>query len=172
MKWKLMRFKRFLNISKKVSFQFPIWKLPESRGGGALISSMRSSWDLLLMWICPYEPTRGLFPDVSLPAVWGRSWMLSHPPCGWLLCIGCLWNCASWVLLVEGQWPWWAAGSLAAFCGLLGSSTKDFWSRDAPILLAFQVHLLCKVLALNPLLHLLQLRLCLFQRSDLCCKHI
>lgn len=32
-----MRFKRFLNISKKVSFQFPIWKLPELRGEGLLI---------------------------------------------------------------------------------------------------------------------------------------
>lgn len=37
MKWKLMRFKRFLNIFKKVSFQFPIWKLPELKGEGLFI---------------------------------------------------------------------------------------------------------------------------------------
>lgn len=32
-----MRFKRFLNISQKVSFQFPIWKLPELMGEGLFI---------------------------------------------------------------------------------------------------------------------------------------
>lgn len=31
------------HFKKRVSFQFPIWKLPELRGEGLLISSTRSS---------------------------------------------------------------------------------------------------------------------------------
>lgn len=169
MKWKLMRFKRFLNISKKVSFQFPIWKLPESRGEGPLFLP----WDPLeiFCWcgfalMNPQGVYSQMFPCLLFGA--GPGCSPTRHPCGWPLCVGCPRNCASWMLLVGGQssvqWPWWAAGSLAAFCGPLGSRTKDRWSRDAPILLALQVHL-CKISALDPLLQLLQLGLCLFPKK-------
>lgn len=94
MKWKLMRFKSFLNISEKVSSQFPIWKLPESRGEGLLeellIFSTRSSWVFFFSLVAVSLPSgthTGSLPSFStcLSAQTPGNFpiCLPHGPCHW-----------------------------------------------------------------------------------------
>lgn len=193
MKWKLMRFKRFLNISRKVSFQFPIWKLPELRGEGLLTFSTRSSWDLLLLWICPQEPTEGLFPDVFPPA-FPTVAAISTGQCGvWIPSRGWGWVGAI-AFLAPADWQRWAApacavGRAAWRLQRVPGSTLGCRSLLAPftflaqapriivvdvptILLVVCVHILRTTSVLDLLQFQLRLRLLLSSEAIFACKQL